>query len=107
MVVTRTQSKTPVLNGKSDVKPDNNHVAALRFSDLQPRRETQVDEQENRSLPEKLARKVVNFERHPAKKMFSWVTIATGFSLIVNSLIDKKISPRNKLLSLESSLKLN
>ena len=106
MVVTRTQSKTPVLNGKSDVKPDNNHVAALRFSDLQPRRETQVDEQENRSLPEKLARKVVNFERHPAKKMFSWVTIATGFSLIVNSLIDKKISPRNKLLSIAGAIPL-
>jgi Cdc6-like AAA superfamily ATPase len=107
MVVTRTQAKTLVLKGKPEVKSGKNEdVAALRFSDLQPRKETKVDEQENRSLPEKLARKVVNFERHPAKKMFSWATIATGFSLIVNSLIDKKISPRNKLLSIAGAIPL-
>jgi len=106
MVVTRTQTKTPVLNGKLEVKSDNNDVAALKFSDLQPRKETQVDEQENRSLPEKLAMKVVNFERHPAKKMLSWATMATGFSLILNSFIDKKISPRNKLLSIAGAIPL-
>lgn len=107
MVVTQIHRINPVLNGKPELESDKNEdVADLRFSDLEPRKETKVDEQENRSLPEKLARKVVNFERHPAKKMFSWATIATGFSLIVNSLIDKKISPRNKLLSIAGAIPL-
>jgi hypothetical protein len=96
MVVTQTQTKTPVLNGKSEVKPDNNDVAALKFSDLEPRKETKVDEQK-RSLPENLARKVVNFERHPAKKMLTTVFSFSGLGLILNSFIGKKMSPRDKL----------
>jgi hypothetical protein len=106
MAVARTQTKTPVLNGKSEVKPDNNDVAALRFSDLQPRKETKVDEQKNRSLPEKLARKVVNFERHPAKKVLTTVFSFSGLGLILNSFIGKKLSPRDKLLSIAGAIPL-
>ena len=106
MVVTRTQSKTPVLNGKSDVKPDNNHVAALRFSDLQPRRETQVDEQENRSLPETLARKVVNFERHPAKKLLGAVAPITGVFLSLKAILDTNSSKDKQILGFALGLPL-
>ena len=105
MVVTQTQTKTPVLNGKSEVKPDNNDVAALKFSDLEPRKETKVDEQK-RSLPENLARKVVNFERHPAKKMLTTVFSFSGLGLILNSFIGKKLSPRDKLLSIVGAIPL-
>ena len=106
MVVTRTQSKTPVLNGKSDVKPDNNDVAALRFSDLQPRRETQVDEQENRSLPETLARKVVNFERHPAKKLLGAVAPITGVFLSLKAILDTNSSKDKQILGFALGLPL-
>jgi hypothetical protein len=107
MVVTRTQSKTPVLYGKSEVKLDNDEdVVALKFSDLQPGKETKVDEQENRSLPETLARKVVNFERHPAKKTLTRFCSMAGLILIYQVFKDKKASPRDKWLSITGAIPL-
>jgi hypothetical protein len=37
-------------------------------------------------------------ERHPAKKMFSWVTFAGGCGLLLNSFLDKKMSQKDQLL---------
>lgn len=107
MVVTRTQGKTPVLNRKPELKSDNNEdVAALRFSDLQPRKETKVDEQENRSLPETLARKVVNFERHPAKKILGSVAPITGVFLSLKAILDTNSSKDKQILGFALGLPL-
>ena len=107
MVVTRTQGETPVLNRKPELKSDNNEdVAALRFSDLQPRKETQVEEQENRSLPEKLARKVVNFERHPAKKLLGAVAPITGVFLSLKAILDTNSSKDKQILGFALGLPL-
>ena len=107
MVVTRTQGETPVLNRKPELKSDNNEdVAALRFSDLQPRKETKVDEQENRSLPETLARKVVNFERHPAKKLLGAVAPITGVFLSLKAILDTNSSKDKQILGFALGLPL-
>jgi hypothetical protein len=107
MVVTRTQSKTPVLYGKSEVKLANDgDVAALKFSDLQPRNETRVDEQENRSLPENLARKVVNFERHPAKKLLGAVAPIAGVFLSLKAILDTNSSKDKQILGFALGLPL-
>ncbi|MFZ4085651.1 MAG: ATP-binding protein [Vampirovibrionia bacterium] len=109
MVVTRTQAKTLVLKGKPEVKSGKDEdvaALALKFSDLQPRKEKDAEKQENRSLPEKLARKVVNFERHPTKKVLAAVFSFSGLGLILNSFIDKKMSARDKLLSIVGAIPL-
>jgi hypothetical protein len=107
MVVTRTQSKTPVLYGKSEVKLDNDEdVVALKFSDLQPGKETKVDEQENRSLPETLARKVVNFERHPAKKLLGAVAPIAGVFLSLKAILDTNSSKDKQILGFALGLPL-
>ena len=107
MVVTQTQAKPLVLNGKLEVKPDNNDVAALKFSDLQPRKEeTKVEEQEKRSLPEKLARKVVNFERHPVKKLLGTAAPLVGAALSFNAILDKNSSKDKQILGFALGLPL-
>jgi hypothetical protein len=107
MVVTRTQAKPLVLNGKLEVKPDNNEgVAALRFSDLQPRKEKDAEKQESRSLPEKLARKVVDFERHPAKKLLGTAAPLVGAALSFNAILDKNSSKDKQILGFALGLPL-
>jgi DNA polymerase III delta prime subunit len=106
MVVTRTQAKPLVLNGKLEVKPDNNDVAALKFSDLQPRKGKDAEKQESRSLPENLARKVVNFERHPAKKLLGTAAPLVGAALSFNAILDKNSSKDKQILGFALGLPL-
>jgi hypothetical protein len=100
-----TRAKTQAVNPKLEMKPAED-VAALKFSDLQPRKDINKEEPESRSLQESLARKVVNFERHPAKKMFSWATVFGGFGLILNSFLDKKMSQKDKLFNIAAAVPL-
>ena len=107
MVVTRTQSKTPVLNGKPELKSDKNEdVAALRFSDLQPRKGKDAEKQESRSLSENLAREVVNFERHPAKKLLGTAAPLVGAALSFNAILDKNSSKDKQILGFALGLPL-
>jgi Cdc6-like AAA superfamily ATPase len=107
MAVSKIASaKTQTVKPTPEVKSGPEDLAALRFSDLEPRKETKVEEQEKRSLPEELARKVVNFERHPAKKIFSGATVFGGFGLILNSFLDKKMSPKDQLLNIAAAISL-
>ena len=106
MVVTRTQAKPLVLNGKLEVKPDNNDVAALKFSDLQPRKGKDAEKQESRSLSENLARKVVNFERHPAKKLLGTAAPLVGAALSFNAILDKNSSKDKQILGFALGLPL-
>jgi hypothetical protein len=107
MVVTRTQSKTPVLNGKPELKSDKNEdVAALRFSDLQPRKGKDAEKQESRSLPENLARKVVDFESHPAKKLLGTAAPLVGAALSFNAILDKNSSKDKQILGFALGLPL-
>ncbi len=106
MVVTRTQAKPLVLNGKLEVKPDNNDVAALKFSDLQPRKGKDAEKQESRSLSENLARKVVNFERHPVKKLLGTAAPLVGAALSFNAILDKNSSKDKQILGFALGLPL-
>ncbi|MFM7458857.1 MAG: ATP-binding protein [bacterium] len=96
------------IESKLGSKPASD-IDALRFSDLKPRdssKDTAAEEKDSRSLPEKLAREVVAFERHPAKKLLGIVAPLVGAALSFSAILDKNSSKDKQILGFALGLPL-
>jgi len=94
------------IKSKLESKPASD---ALRFSDLKPRdssENTAADEEKDRSLSEKLARQVVAFERHPAKKLLGIAAPLVGAALSFSAILDKNSSKDKQILGFALGLPL-
>lgn len=106
MRVDKTQTKSPMLKDKLSEIPEQD-LGDLNFSALQPAKTGDVSDQEQkRSLPEKLARNVVDFERHPLKKIVGGAAPIIGIALSLNALLNKNSKMDKKLVGLALGLPL-